>query len=274
MIKKDEPTSAPQTTSRCVPDPDECRPLPLRLNAEIMNMNWNKILLATAAAASLWTGELLAGGRRGCCAPCVPTSPNTCVTYNPCGSSYGRMLSYSDALMRAEQANVAEAALSETTQKLTAAEARLADLEKQLAEAKAGAEKAVAERDEALKVSAANEAAKKAADEIAAKEAQAAKDSLAAAEKSDAKAKAADDEKAKAVAAAEEANKVAAKAGEDLKVTQASLTKAEEELAAQKKKEEEQKQQIEELKKMIPAKPEEPKPEAEKKPEGDKPKAP
>ena len=89
-------------------------------------MHWNKILLAASAAASLWTGDVLAGGRRGCCAPSIPCAPNTCVTYNPCGSSYGRMLSYSQALERAEQANVAEAALADTSKKLTGAEARIA----------------------------------------------------------------------------------------------------------------------------------------------------
>jgi|GEM_PF-3265435 len=282
MIKIDEPTSAPQPASRCVTQPALVG-LPLRMYSENVIMNWNKLVLAASAAASLWTGDLVAGGRRACCAPCVPyvpnsSVPNTCVTYNPCGSSYGHMLSYSDALMRAEQANVAEAALTETTHRLTAAEGRIAEMEKQLADAQASTEKAVAERDEALKVAAANEAAKKVADEIAAKEAQTAKDAIAAAEKSDAAAKAAeearklaDDEKAKAVAAAEEATKVAAKVGEDLKTTQATLTKSEEDLAAQKKKDEEQKQQIEELKKMIPAQPEEPKAEEEKKPDGDKP---
>jgi hypothetical protein len=107
-------------------------------------MNWNKFVLAAAAAASLWTGDLLAGGRRACCAPASTCAPKCCSNYNPCGSSYGRMLSYSEALMRAEQANIAEAALADTTQKLTAADARIAELEKQMAETKAAAEKATA----------------------------------------------------------------------------------------------------------------------------------
>ena len=189
-------------------------------------MHWNKILLAASAAASLWTGDLLAGGRRGGGAPCIPCAPNTCVTYNPCGSSYGRMLSYSQALERAEQANVAEAALSETTQKLTAAEARLADLEQQLAAAKAGTDKAVAERDAAMKTATENEAAKMAADDNAAKMAQVAKESKAAADKANAEKKTANEAKVaadNAKKAAEEAKKVAEEAK---KVADADKAKA------------------------------------------------
>ena len=193
MIKNDEPSCAPHSVPRCVSRPAFVG-LTLRMILEFMTMHWNKILLAASTAASLWTGDLFAGGRRGCCAPCVPCVPRTAqtccsqaqpvVTYNPCHSSYGHMLSYSDALARAEQANVAEAALSETTQKLTTAEARLAVLEQQLAQSQATTDKAVAERDEAMKVAAANAAAQKVAEEAAAKDAQAAKDAVAAAEKS------------------------------------------------------------------------------------------
>lgn len=109
-----------------------------------------KFLCALLTCSSL--GASLASADDRLCVPCAPQP--TCYSgggWNPYGSSYGRMLSYTEALARAEAANRAEAAL--------------ADAQRQIAELQGALDTAIAERDAALQESEAS--ARLAADEKA-----------------------------------------------------------------------------------------------------------
>lgn len=73
--------------------------------------------------------------------------------YNPYGSTYGRMLSYTEALSRAEDANRAEAALAKSeenvnqlTDEVAALKQHMAELEQQLANTKQAHEKSEQQR--------------------------------------------------------------------------------------------------------------------------------
>ena len=90
------------------------------------------LLLGVALPAS--------AGRRCCC-------PAPAASFNPCNSSYGRLLSYTEALSRAEDANRVEATLK-------SAQAELAKVKAQLAATEAARDKALAEAKKATELAA------------------------------------------------------------------------------------------------------------------------
>ena len=92
-------------------------------------MNWNRSILC-GLAVLIVAPEANAGRRTHPASRSCQPVVTSC--YNPCGYSCGRMLSYTEALARAEDANRAEAALEESQTALTETQAQLAALQAEL----------------------------------------------------------------------------------------------------------------------------------------------